>query len=76
MQRAQAISATDDLNLAARDYTFADSGNRGGRRGSSIVGLYRSVAKPRAYLLRPVGSAAREKHVLNRDKFRGNLQEH
>src|SRR5205823_13631031 len=36
----------------------------------AIVGLYRSVAKPRAYLLRPVGSAAREKHVLNRDKFR------
>ena len=35
--------------------------NRAGRRGSSMPGFYPAVAKLRAYLLRPLGSAAREK---------------
>ena len=35
--------------------------NRAGRRGSSMLGFYPAVAKLRAYFLRPVGSAAREK---------------
>src|SRR5947209_317159 len=58
-------SAAYDFDLTAGDYTLAD-GNRGGHRASSMVGLYQSVAKSRAYLLRPVGSSARKKTRFER----------
>ena len=40
-----------------------------------MPGFYRAVAKPRAYLLRPVGLTAREKHAADGGKFRRDLQE-
>ena len=40
-----------------------------------MLGFYRAVAKPRAYLLRPVGLTAREKHAADGGKFRRDLQE-
>jgi hypothetical protein len=40
-----------------------------------MLGFYRAAAKLRAYLLRPVGSAAREKHRADGGKFRRDLQE-
>ena len=43
--------------------------NRAGHRGSSMLGICRAVAKLRAYLPRPVGSAAREKACCRWCKF-------
>jgi hypothetical protein len=40
-----------------------------------MLGFYPAVAKLRAYLLRPVGSAARRKHAGDGGKFRRDLQE-
>jgi hypothetical protein len=41
-----------------------------------MLGFHRAVAKLRAYLLRLVGSAAREKTCCRWCKFRRDLQEH
>jgi hypothetical protein len=41
-----------------------------------MLGFYRVVAKPRAYLLRPVGPVEREKACCRWCKFRCDLQEY
>jgi hypothetical protein len=41
-----------------------------------MLGFYRAVAKLRVYLLRSVGSVAREKTRLDAGEFRPDLQEH
>src|SRR5881392_2639370 len=59
MQSAQTVSAAYDFDLAARDYALAD-------RAIEPVSerlpcsAFKDGAKLRAYLLRPIGSAARE----------------
>jgi hypothetical protein len=60
MQSAQAIGAAYYFDSAAREYILADSAIEPVNRGSSILGFYRAVAKPRAYLLRPGELAVRE----------------
>ena len=57
----QAISTAYYFNLATRDFMLADGGIESVVEANPWSALIDPVAKQRAYLLRPVGSAARKK---------------